>query len=239
MKTLFFFSSAFLLINVSCYAQTDTLLNKTTKNSGRLYYGLTGNYKMNFINVTSLNNRLKLYNYPELPDAIRSNGVGYCAHDKDKAFFRLIFDFFSLNKENANYYTKFNSYISSAEYAVNILDKKRWFLYPVLGIGFTYLNFKIIDKTNTSTGFNQSISNLNGMNEIYNNPKKSIWDLNAGVNIDWLISKKTNNEFYIGLEAGYRIQLTKMKLQTNNSNLTDAPNINLSGFYIGVNLTFL
>jgi len=239
MKRLLIFVSAFFLLNIISYAQKDTITNKTTKKSDRLYYGFSANYKMNFINVGNFNNRLKLYNYPELTNVMNSYGVKYCIYSSDKSFCRISSDNISLNKENANYRIKFNSYVYSAEAAINVLDKKRWFLYPILGVGFTQLNFKIIDKTNISNTFNQSISNLNGMNEIYTNTKKSFFNLNVGANIDWLISEKINNEYYIGLETGYRIQLTKFKWQTNNSNLSDAPNFNFSGFYVGVNLTFL
>jgi|GEM_PF-3291602 len=240
MKRIIILLLTLFIISDILHGQKDTIANKTTKNSNRLYYGFSANYKTNFINVNNLNNRLKLFNYPELPYAMNSFGGRFYLHtEPDKMFVVLELDELMLNKENANNKIKFNNYISSVNWAYKILDKRRWFLYPILGVGFTQLNFKIIDKNNTSNTFNQSISNLNGMNEIYTNQKKNIWNLNVGTNLDWLISERIKNEYYIGLEAGYRIQLTKIKWQTNNNNLSDAPNVNFSGLYIGVHLTFL
>lgn len=128
-----------------------------------------------------------------------------------------------------------SSYDVAFDYGYNVLNKQRIFLYPILGVGFSWSNLKIIDKSVESETFDQAISNLNGMQEIYTSGKLC-WILNIGAKFDWSITKE--KDWLIGFDLGYRLQLSELKWKTNNSNLSDAPNIYYSGFYTGLHLTF-
>ena len=196
-------------------------------------FGLSGTIKTNFFDLSTLNDRLKLYNYPLLAGASTSFGSQiFIGKISDRLIYKLANDLYSETKENDSKKVKFNSTEISFDYGINILNKKRFFIYPVVGLGFSSVRFKIYDKYVVNRTFNQAISNLNGSSQINSSQRKI--DLNLGANFDWALTNK--NDFFIGLDVGYKFQLSKIKWDSNSSNLDNAPNINLSCFYIGLHL---
>ena len=223
-----------LPILLLCFSLSVTFAQKDSISNIGFSFGAGSN----FINMSELNERLEMYNYPLLSKkrlylsySIKLYGFPASEMIMEGSYYG------SFQKETKNSYKlNFEHNALYFNYGYDILNKKKLNLYPVLGLGYSAVNIKITDISSTNNTFNQAISNLDNIADI--STTENMFLLNIGLKLELLEYTIFGISNSTGLDIGYRIQLNKMRWKTATNQLFDSPEINLGGFYIGLEIIF-
>jgi hypothetical protein len=98
------------------------------------------------------------------------------------------------------------------------------------GLGYTWLNTKILTETPSNTTVNGFLSGTANQHEI----AADYFLANFGGQATYspTIDKKTGEKLMIGIKSGYAIPITETKWTTDNTNLKDGPKIDAGKFYL-------
>jgi len=112
-----------------------------------------------------------------------------------------------------------------------VYSGKRSILYPTVGIGgggYTVEMTKL--GSGMSSNFNQQLQTPSGMFKV----TAGGWMLNGQITYQYFLHPETTQGFFIGLREGYRYSPKNWEMKMNNAGLTNAPKINMNGFYASI-----
>lgn len=104
---------------------------------------------------------------------------------------------------------------------------KRSILYPAIGLGGGGYDITISRK-NTKEDFSQQLNSPQGMIAL----EAGGWLGTAQISYQYFFSKNATEGFFIGVKAGYRYSPYNWHTTMNNTDISNAPKINMNGFYV-------
>jgi hypothetical protein len=226
MKTITRNFFSLLLITVCTQAllsQTETT-NKCLKRSGGIGHL---NFSAEQLNIGSLNSALSANNYGTLNPYTSSFGGGGLFSVNNMLFGGG--GAWLMNTSTANSFNSVNLKGGYGCFNIGYLFSagKRSLFYPTLGIGGGGYTIFVGQKNASSADFEQQLNTPNGMISI----EAGGWMTTFQLNYQYFFSRSTEG-FFIGLSAGYKYSPYAWSSAMNNSKLSNAPEINMNGFFV-------
>ncbi|MCC7332726.1 MAG: hypothetical protein IT232_08975 [Flavobacteriales bacterium] len=111
-----------------------------------------------------------------------------------------------------------------------IINENKIQLFTYGGIGYTWLNTKILTEISNNTTVNGFLTGSANQYEM----AADYFLANFGGQATYspTIDKKTGEKLMIGIKSGYAIPITETKWTTDNTNLKDGPKIDAGKFYL-------
>lgn len=108
---------------------------------------------------------------------------------------------------------------------------KRSLLYPCLGIGGGGYDITVT-KANVTSDFNQQLNAPAGMTTV----QSGGLILSGQLSYQFFFNKEALQGFCLGIKAGYKFSPASWKTSINDTELSNAPNINMNGLFVTIYL---
>tara|TARA_R110001592_G_scaffold357337_2_gene660255 strand:- start:2024 stop:2725 length:702 start_codon:yes stop_codon:yes gene_type:complete len=143
-----------------------------------------------------------------------------------------IYDFsiYQQTTSNQNNTTKLKGTGLDAMLGYAFVNKTKIQLMAYGGLGYTWLNTKIIAKTPNNTTVNNFLSGA--ANQYVMAADYYLANFGGQATYSPTIDKETGDKLIIGIKSGYSMPVSETKWKTENTNLKDGPEIDAGKFYL-------
>jgi hypothetical protein len=189
------------------------------------------NFTQNFFDYNSLNTSLKLNGYSQVENLVPAFGGGGFAVINNFVIGGEGSSLFDLQSVSSNANAGLSGGYGVCNIGYVIYSAKRSVVYPVIGIGGGGYDLKIT-RTNGSKDFNQQLTTPGGVAKMGSGGGL----INAQINYNFFFNSKNREGFMLGFNAGYHYSLGSWKMKMDKTYISNAPNLNMDGFYFSITL---
>lgn len=228
MKKLlvYIFELALLVISSTAYGQRADSIG-FVKN-----YGISISDEITHLNLSELNKTLAEHGLPQLNQKVILLPVFsfYIGSNEAPLFERLRIGFIQVKNNNKAYSSTLMNGLFDVNLGYIVWHTHRSSFSPSLGFGFMAYSLRMQEKSKIPTSYDAALSDFEG--ERYLETAMNTY-LNFSIAYDWAIDDA--GDFFIGVNAGYRLGLNKKHWELeNDQSLTGAPTTSARGLYAGV-----
>ncbi len=195
-------------------------------------YGGAGYFGFRFMkyDFSKLNASFSSNNLPLISENIIGFGGGGHGYINKIIIGGEGYTFELIDKNNGNYLTQVKGDVGFFNLGYLLINKDKWMLSPMLGIGAHTMEIEITESNNES--FSQILSDPKNSTRLKN--EQVLFDL--GLQGNFFLSE--NKLFSIGLKAGYQFSAMENKWTNANGVIANGPATNADGAYAQLHFSF-
>lgn len=212
------------LVLIHSYSHAQDKYDGTYGGSG--YFG----FRFTNYNFSKLNASFSANNLPIISENILGYGGGGHGYINRIIIGGEGYAFELVDKNNGSYITQVRGDVGFFNLGYLLINKDKWMLSPILGIGAQTMEIEITETTNES--FSQILADPKNGTRLKN--EQVLFDLGLQGNIFLTRSKF----FSIGLKAGYQFSAIENKWTNTNGVIANGPATNADGAYTQLHFSF-
>lgn len=197
--------------------------------------GLSISADVQVVDFDELNQRFAQYNYGEFENAQVAYNMAFNIGNPQMFFTSIDIGGFSQAIESpAAVSTSMSGFIIGTHLYYNMIHRvSKHYLLPYGGFSMSGLTLVMSDNSSVSETFDTAIEELAGERTMYT---ASLFTIDLGLRYDYEIFR-LRNPVLLGVHFGYRYQLNETLWGVDGFEATNGPDINLGGWYGGINLS--
>lgn len=216
---------AILLLSFSGFAQKEKYMYDL---NSEFHVGAGLKWGGMLLDVENFNSEFASYGLPEFDDLSFGGGVEiYLGNRTNMTFYTLGASIYSQGQQNDSVSTRLRTTVLEFYSDYNVLSSDQFLLHPSVGLNVSMARINIHKE-------NQAPENIQGVMTNYSSTQSIVSD-NIGVGIDvgvggeFFFGSKLHQS--VGLKVGYRFSITKNRYSSAGVRISDAPGMQLGGFY--------